>query len=183
MTYKKTLFFVLFLLNIALYMPSTSEVQADLSSSILKKVDTTYISKINEDTAVRFMSGLYKKARDAKIADLALEKGLTLEEYGQVLDGQFPSCLLESAQSTIELASKFSRMQDMVENDINKANYGLDLTMSTEAFKQYSDEVGAMLKANKEQYIKMYKDAILEMYNQVLDYYKKFPSPPVTACS
>ena len=181
--YKKILFISLFLLNVALYVPSTAEVHADLAGEIIKKADTTMISKLSDEAAMKTISGIYEKARNAKVAEFALERGLSLEEYNKIMQGQYPACITETAGGALGMISTFSQLDDMVKQDILKANFGLDQTLTTEAFKQYSEQVTNMLETNKKQYIKMYKEGVKEMYKQVMDIYQKFPSPPITSCS
>lgn len=181
--YKKIIFFSLFLCNIALYMPSVGMVKADLAEQIIKKVDTTYVSKLSDQVATKYLASIYTKARDAKIAEFALDNGLNLEEYGQIFQGQFPSSMLEGETSAWNMQSEFTKLQETVENDMLRANFGLDQTLTSEAFNQYTQEMSKMLKQNVSQYQKMYKKAIQDMYKQVMDYYSKFPYPAVMSCT
>lgn len=181
--YKTYIFFGLFLLNIALYVPTTAEVQADLSGDIIKKADTTFMSQVSEEVAIQTMNGIFIKARDAKVAEFALERGMSLEEYQGIMQGSFPACLMETPGGALGMTSMFSQLDDMVNQDINRANFGLDQTLSAEAFSQYAEEISGMLELNKDQYQTMLKEQIKGISEEILNYYKKFPSPPVTACT
>jgi uncharacterized protein YdbL (DUF1318 family) len=191
--YKKIIFLAAFLLNIALYLPSAQSVsfsclddtkqQLDLAGQILKQADVAYISKLSEEAAAENMLKIFNKARDAKIAELALEKGLSINEYADIYKGINPSSVFEQNLSLVETASTLNNLKEMVNKDLYRANFGLDQTMTTEAFNQYATSISNILKMNKTQYVKMYKEAVTETLKQVKEYYTKFPYPTVTACS
>lgn len=191
--YKQIIFLAAFLINIALYLPSAQSVsfsclddttqKLDLSGQVLKQADIAYISKLSDEAAAENMLKIFNKARDAKIAELALEKGLSINDYADIYKGINPSSVLQENLSIVETTVTLNNLKEMVNEDLYRANFGLDQTMTTEALNQYATSVSQILQMNKAQYVKMYKEAINETLKQVKDYYKKFPYPAVTACS
>lgn len=191
--YKKAIFFIVFLLNVALYVPSAGSVsfscldqankKVDIAGQILQEADIAYISQISEEAAAEALTKTLNRARDAKIAELALEKGLTIDDYADIYQGLYPASILPESGLIHETSIAMNQAKAMVDRDLYRANFGLDQTMTTEAFNQYATKVAAILQMNKMQYVKMYKDSIMDMYKQVVNYYKKFPYPAVTACT